>query len=123
MKKVLVLLIGVWCICAVSAQAQSSWSSNRAAFPTAQMSSTSSSLISMQAHERLSQSCYTSYSVNQTSVQETTYNPSSSVRRVGPNKPNEPGVPIGDGIVVLLLLIAGYAVFKKGSVSKTGTLP
>ena len=118
MKKVLVLLIGLFCACAAAVHAKSDWSSEGFA-PRAQMGSTSSALISMQAHERLNQSCLTSYSVNHTSVQDV-YNPSSGStgpRKVGPNKPNEPpGAPLGDGLAVLLLLALVYYVWKRKNI-------
>ena len=108
MKKVLVFIIGICCTMWV--HAQGGWSSGGAAMPCAQMASTSSALVSMQAHERVALSCHTSYSSDYTSVQDD-MSPARAggPRRVGPNKPNEPGAPIGDGLWILLLCAALYA--------------
>ena len=106
----------VWCcLCAHSA-----WGYNErvgsfgAVAPCAQMTTTSSSLISMQAHERIAGACHTSFSNCYTPTEQTS--PSDShgqIRKVGPNKPNEPGVPIGNGSLLLVLLVFFYGMYKK----------
>ena len=114
MKKVLVILI-VLCCCAPLARGQNGWPySEGVSVPYAQMSSTAPSMMSMQAHDRLSEACHTSFSVNHTSVQdiESPSGRGSIIHRVGPEKPNEPGVPVGDGIPFLLLLVVLYSLCR-----------
>ena len=108
MKKVLVILIV--CCCALMVHAQSGWPfSQSASMPYAQMTSTSPSMMASQGHERLSQACHTSFSTNHTSVQDIeTQGRGGVIHRVGPNKPNEPGAPVGDGMSILLLLVVLY---------------
>lgn len=116
MKKVLVLTMVWCCLCAHSA-----WGYNErvgsfgVVAPCAYMTSTSSSLISMQAHERVAGACHTHFSNAYVPTEYTTSTADSPghIRKVGPNKPNEPGEPIGDGLLILLFFALAFLFYKK----------
>ena len=115
MKKVLVLTMVLCCLCAHTA-----WGYNErvgsfgASAPYARMTTTSSSLISMQGHERIAGACHTSFSNAYIPSDETSSSgPQGHIRKVGHDKPNEPGDPIGDGLPVLLFFALAFLCYKK----------
>ena len=117
MKKRFVLVsIVMCCVCAIQAQEHSLWSTSVQTKAVVQpMARTSSSqLISMQGHERIEQA-FASRLVTkrfESPLQDDASGNSNGriIHRVGPNKPNEPGVPVGDALPMLLMLAALYAL-------------
>ena len=115
MKKVLVIIIGFCFACAVNVHARNGWpGEERIALPQAQMASTSSGLVSMQAHEHLMNAYYTSYSGTYSVEENISDSYKVGPRRVGHDTPTEPpGVPVGDGMLVLSCLAVLYVIYKR----------
>lgn len=119
MKKIFVLAsIVMCCVCATQAHESGQWGASAQTKHIVQpMTNTSSSqLISMQGHERIVQA-YTSRLVAkrfEIPIQDDAPDNTTgrNIRRVGPNKPNEPGVPIGNAMV-LMLFAASYVLIKR----------
>ena len=128
MKKIFVLAsIVMCCVCATQAHEHSLWNTSVQTKTIAQpMARTSSSqLISMQGHERIEQAFASRLVAKrfECPLQDDASDNSNGriIHRVGPNKPNEPGVPVGDALPMLLMLAALYAL--RITAKKTQIIP
>ena len=116
MKKIFALVsIVMCCVCSTQAQKFGHWSQQERALSVVQpmASTSSSSLVATQAHEHIMQSLSTTISTRRNyflPAQEETDGLQRPIYRVGPTKPNEPGVPMGDAAVLLLFALA-YVVW------------
>lgn len=139
MKRIILLTIGICCMCAIPVHAQNDWLHTGVPVPPAQMLSTSPRYNSNHTAQAYQLSGYvprmkmgsTSPMINMIGgktlpdlfaniseqSESNNYSHHSGTRRVGHDKPNEPGAPVGNGVMVLLLL-AGIYCWAKATRSK-----